>query len=98
MLKALKTSLVILALAPIAAIAPVASAQDEDVLHPEEAYRYAVADTGSAIEIDWVVEDGYYLYRNKMSYASGTDSIVFGEFELPEGLHHEDEFFGVQQS
>ncbi|MDH3267111.1 MAG: protein-disulfide reductase DsbD, partial [Gammaproteobacteria bacterium] len=48
-------------------------------------------------EIDWVVEDGYYLYRNKMSYASGSDSIVFGEYELPEGLHHEDEFFGVQQ-
>ena len=72
MLKALKTSLVILTLA---LIAPVASAQDEDVLHPEEAYRYAVADTGSAIEIDWAVEDGYYLYRNKMSYASGSDSI-----------------------
>ena len=76
---------------------PAAMAQDEDVLHPEEAYRYAVADTGDAIEIDWAVEDGYYLYRNKMSYASGSDSVVFGEFELPEGLHHEDEFFGVQQ-
>jgi len=74
-----------------------ASAQDEDVLHPEEAYRYAVADTGDAIEIDWVVEEGYYLYRNKMSYASNSDSVVFGEIVLPEGLHHEDEFFGVQQ-
>jgi thiol:disulfide interchange protein DsbD len=71
-------------------------AQDEDPLHPEDAYRYAVADTGDAIEIDWVVEDGYYLYRNKMSYASGNDAIVFGDYELPEGLHHEDEFFGVQ--
>ena len=76
---------------------PVASAQDEDVLRPEEAYRYAVADTGDAIEIDWVVEEGYYLYRNKMSYASNSDSIVFGEVVLPEGRHHEDEFFGVQQ-
>jgi len=78
-------------------LAQSAFAQDDDILHPEEAYRYAVADTGSAIEIDWVVEDGYYLYRNKMSYASGSDSIVFGNFELPEGEHHEDEFFGVQQ-
>jgi thiol:disulfide interchange protein DsbD len=72
-------------------------AQDDNILHPEEAYRYAAADTGNAIEIDWVVEDGYYLYRNKMSYASGSDSIVFGNFELPQGEHHEDEFFGVQQ-
>jgi thiol:disulfide interchange protein DsbD len=70
--------------------------QDEDLLHPEEAYRYAVADTGSAIEIDWSVEEGYYLYRGKMSYASGSDAIVFGDYELPEGEHHEDEFFGVQ--
>ena len=75
---------------------PVA-AQDEDILHPDEAYRYAVSDTGSAIEIDWVVEDGYYLYRNKLSFASNTQAVEFSEFDLPEGLHHEDEFFGVQQ-
>jgi thiol:disulfide interchange protein DsbD len=74
-----------------------AFAQDQDILRPEAAYRYAVADTGGTIEVDWVVEDGYYLYRNKMSYESGSDAIVFGNVELPEGLHHEDEFFGVQQ-
>ena len=94
MLKSLYSSLVALSL--LLAV-PVASAQDEDVLHPEEAYRYAVADTGNTIEIDWVVEAGYYLYRNKMSYASNSDAIVFGEVVLPAGLHHEDEFFGVQQ-
>ena len=45
MLKALYSSVVALSL--LLAV-PVASAQDEDVLHPEEAYRYAVAedDTG----------------------------------------------------
>lgn len=73
-----------------------AQAQEDDPLHPEEAYRYAAADTGDAIEIDWVVEDGYYLYRSKMSYASGSNSIVLGDYELPAGEHHEDEFFGVQ--
>jgi len=77
-------------------LAQLAIAQDEDPLHPEEAYRYAVADTGDALEIDWVVEDGYYLYRSKMSYQSGSESIVLGDYELPEGQHHEDEFFGVQ--
>jgi thiol:disulfide interchange protein DsbD len=81
----------------LALLAIPAVAQDDDPLHPEEAYRYAVADTGDAIEIDWVVEDGYYLYRNKMSYASGSDSIVFGAANFPEGERHEDEFFGVQQ-
>ena len=51
---------------------------DEDILHPEEAYRYAVTDTGDALEIDWAVENGYYLYREKMSYESNTPAIVFG--------------------
>ena len=96
MLKALNSSLVALLLALLLAV-PVAPAQDEDILRPQEAYRYAVADTGDTIEIDWVVEEGYYLYRSKMSYASNSDSVEFGEVVLPEGLHHEDEFFGVQQ-
>ena len=77
--------------------ATVSIAQQEDILKPVEAYRYAVADTGQAIEIDWVVEEGYYLYRNKMSYSSGSDGFSFSVFNLPEGEHHEDEFFGVQQ-
>ena len=94
MLKTLSKSLIALTLTLTTVVS---LAQQEDPLRPQEAYRYAVADTGSAIEIDWVVEDGYYLYRNKMSYSSGSNSIVFGAYDLPEGEHHEDEFFGVQQ-
>jgi thioredoxin:protein disulfide reductase len=81
----------------LTAVGQNALARAQDILRPEVAYRYAVADTGDAIEIDWVVEDGYYLYRNKMSYASGAGAIVFGAYDLPEGERHEDEFFGVQQ-
>lgn len=77
--------------------AAVASAQDAELLRAEDAYNYAVADTGTTIEIDWMVEEGYYLYRSKMSYQSADDRIVLGEVVLPEGEHHEDEFFGVQQ-
>jgi thiol:disulfide interchange protein DsbD len=91
----LKTLFVALLLGAL--LAPQALAQDEDVLKPQDAYRYAIADTGDAIEIDWAIEDGYYLYRNKMSYQVDSSEIVFGEAEMPEGEHHEDEFFGVQQ-
>ena len=70
---------------------------EEDVLRPEAAYRYAVTDTGDALEIDWAIEDGYYLYRQKMSYASSTPAIVLGAAEMPAGEMHEDEFFGAQQ-
>jgi thiol:disulfide interchange protein DsbD len=79
------------------AAASVVAAQDEDPLRPEQAYRYVATDTGDAIEVDWAIEPGYYLYRNKLSFASGTDAVVLGEVQLPEGLPHEDEFFGEQQ-
>ena len=74
-----------------------AYAQDEDPLRPEDAYRYVITDTGSAIEVDWAIEEGYYLYRNKLGFESKTGSVVLGEPKLPEGLPHEDEFFGKQQ-
>jgi thiol:disulfide interchange protein DsbD len=72
-------------------------AQDDEPLRPEEAYRYVLTDTGSAIEVDWAIEDGYYLYRNKLGFESKTAAVVLGEPRLPEGLPHEDEFFGKQQ-
>ena len=74
-----------------------AGAQNEDILRPHEAYRYALTNTGDTIDIDWAIEEGYYLYRNKMSFESRSNSIVFSQFELPNGEHHEDDFFGKQQ-
>jgi thiol:disulfide interchange protein DsbD len=74
-----------------------AFAQNEDPLRPQDAYRYVVSDTGSAIEVDWAIEEGYYLYRNKLSFESNSESIKLGAARLPEGLPHEDEFFGKQQ-
>ncbi|NOX68453.1 MAG: protein-disulfide reductase DsbD [Gammaproteobacteria bacterium] len=87
----------LLAIAAVALLSLSVAAQDDDILHPEEAYRYAVSDTGSALEIDWAIEEGYYLYRQKLSFKSNTASVQFGNFELPQGLPHEDEFFGAQQ-
>ena len=65
--------------------AALAGAQEYRQLKAEDAYRYAAADTGSTIEIDWFVEPGYYMYRGKMSYESGSDAIVLGEYALPGG-------------
>ena len=48
-------------------------AQDEHPLRPEDAYRYVVSDTGDALEVDWAIEDEYYLYRNELSFESHHD-------------------------
>ena len=81
----------------LAALAAPALAQDDLPLRPQEAFRYAAVDTGSALEVDWALEDGYYLYKEKLSFESGSPGVTLAEVELPSGLHHEDEFFGVQQ-
>ncbi len=80
-----------------AATAFPALAQDEEPLRPEDAYRYVVSDTGEALEIDWAIEDGYYLYKQKLGFETATVGIALGEPELPRGLDHEDEFFGKQE-
>ncbi len=74
-----------------------ASAQTDDFLKPQDAFRYAVSDTGDALEIDFVIEDGYYLYRSKLAFAILTPAFATGQYELPAGIAHEDEYFGAQQ-
>jgi len=79
------------------ALAPGTPADASDELLPAtEAYQYVVTDTGDAFEIDWAIYKHAYLYKNKLSFESGTAAIVLGEPQLPEGLAHEDEFFGKQ--
>ena len=82
----LTTTTLLLVLGLLPGMAP---AQEIVPLKPEEAFRYAAVDTGTAIEVDWALEDGYYLYQQKLSFASGSSDIVFGNIELPTGLHHE---------
>jgi thiol:disulfide interchange protein DsbD len=70
---------------------------DEEPLQVTDAFQYVVSDTGTALEVDWAIADGYYLYRKRLSFEAGDNTLVLGEPELPEGLPHEDEFFGKQQ-
>lgn len=88
---------VLLALLGLIGAAVPALGQDDEPLRPEDAYRYAVADTGDALEVDWALEDGYYLYKAKLDFESATANVVLGEPRLPLGLTHEDEYFGEQQ-
>ena len=69
----------------------------QDILKPDQAYQYAAIDAGGMIEVDWAIEDGYYLYKKKLSFHSQNSAVELGNYELPQGLDHEDEFFGQQQ-
>jgi len=69
----------------------------DELLPVTEAFKYVVTDTGDAFEIDWAIYEHAYLYKNKLSFESGSDAIVLGEIDLPRGIDHEDEFFGQQE-
>ncbi|MGI9248535.1 MAG: protein-disulfide reductase DsbD, partial [Woeseiaceae bacterium] len=70
---------------------------DEEPLRVTEAFQYVAGDTGDTLEVDWAIAAGYYLYRKKLGFESGDGALILGEPKLPEGLPHEDEFFGKQQ-
>ncbi|MCH9005903.1 MAG: protein-disulfide reductase DsbD [Proteobacteria bacterium] len=77
-------------------VAGILQAADDRPAPPQDVFHYVVSDVGDALEIDWAVEDGAYLYRDQFGFAVNDAAIVLGKPELPEGEIHNDEFFGEQ--
>ena len=81
-------------LALAATFAGAFASADDEPLRPEDAFRYSVTADGSAVEVAWDIEDGYYLYRPRMSFSSATDGVELGEPVYPAGKKKVDEYFG----
>ena len=74
---------------------PFTSAISEEPLPPDEAFRFsAEAIDANTIRAVWTLAPGYYLYRHRVSFESGTDGITLGDATLPKGKEKTDEFFG----
>ena len=80
----------------LSVISATATAANDRPDPPQDVFRYVVYDTGDAFEIDWAVEDGAYLYRDRLSFETATPNITLGAPVMPEGEVHSDEFFGEQ--
>jgi len=66
----------------------------QQVLKPEQAFPVSVSYEAGSILISHDVQEGYYLYKDKISYASTNENIRLNKIELPAGRAHFDEFFG----
>ncbi|MBM22902.1 MAG: hypothetical protein CMD78_01380 [Gammaproteobacteria bacterium] len=66
----------------------------QQVLKPEQAFPVSVSYQAGSILISHDVQEGYYLYKDKISYASTNQNIRLNKIELPAGRAHFDEFFG----
>ncbi len=71
-----------------------AGAAQDDILKPEEAFRYSVSSAGEELLVRWDIEPGHYLYKERMAFRSRTDGVELGDAVLPTGKPYEDEFFG----
>ena len=69
----------------------------QQVLKPQEAFPIEVAFQNDVLQISHRIKDGYYLYRDKISYETQDTRILLGSAKLPEGIKYEDEFFGKTQ-
>ena len=71
--------------------------EEEEFLDPDVAF-VVTAKQGSdnSIKTNWLIQDGYYLYKDKISVAPANESeITLGDIPLPEGKEKEDEYFGL---
>ena len=68
----------------------------QELLEPEQAFRFSARMVaGSAVEVNFAIAPGYYLYRDRLRFAAeGDGAVTLGAPEFPPALPHKDEFFG----
>jgi thiol:disulfide interchange protein DsbD len=67
---------------------------NQTILKPEQAFRYNVSNANGMLFVDWTIEPGHYLYKERMSFATETPGVVLGKAQFPPGKKYTDEFFG----
>ena len=75
--------------------APVLAAGADELLEPEKAFRLSArAPDPTAVEVQFRIADGYYMYRDKFRFAVAGGDARLGEPQFPPGQRKKDEFFG----
>ena len=78
-------SLTLLLLAPT-----LLPAADPDILPPEEAFPYVAQAGAETITLSFSVPEGYYLYRERFAFESGTAGVTLQEARFPKGKIYQD--------
>src|SRR5688572_18176795 len=75
-----------------------ACAQDDELLPADQVFRYEASADAERVYLDFDVLDGYYVYRSRFGFDSGTPAVAIGAARFPRGETHTDEFFGEQET
>jgi thioredoxin:protein disulfide reductase len=66
-----------------------------EFLPPDEAFRFGAGlPQPDSIPLTWVIADGYYFYKDKISIETTTPDVQIGKPVLPHGKSKHDEYFG----
>ncbi|MCL1142125.1 protein-disulfide reductase DsbD [Shewanella gaetbuli] len=68
---------------------------EPELLPVNEAFSFDFEQQGNQLKISWVIADGYYMYRDKLTFKA--DGAEIGDIQLPRGKSHHDEYFGEQE-
>ena len=71
-----------------------ASLFSQQVLKPQEAFPIEAFVQNDVIQVNHRIENGYYLYKDKINYGSTQDGVSLAGYTLPDGIQYKDEFFG----
>ncbi|NND65050.1 MAG: protein-disulfide reductase DsbD [Gammaproteobacteria bacterium] len=92
------TQLFCLAIAWVATGISIVNAQsNQNILPPEKAFEYEVTVSNRVLIVDWTIQPGYYLYRNKLKFSTLSPGVKLGTPDLPTGESHSDKFFGASE-
>jgi thioredoxin:protein disulfide reductase len=75
----------------------IALAQEDEPLPPQKVFVYTTAADAQKVYLRFAVLDGYYLYRARFGFASGTNGVTLRDAEFPKGETHTDDYFGSQE-
>lgn len=68
---------------------------DDEFLTVDQAFVFNFDQENQKLHISFEISEGYYLYRHQFKFSS--ENAQLATIDLPQGIDHEDEFFGVQQ-
>jgi thioredoxin:protein disulfide reductase len=72
------------------------SSGSDEILDPDIAFRViADIDSNNQLLLNWEIEKGYYLYKNKFSVEPANPSVILGSYYFPKGKEKEDPAFGL---
>jgi thiol:disulfide interchange protein DsbD len=77
-------------------LAAAVPASADEFLPIQQAFKYSTSTSGSTLTVRYEIASGYYLYRQRLGFATTTPGVQLGAPAFPPGETHEDDYFGSQ--